>query len=236
MSTSNIKKQESWKMFDQIAGRYDRINDILSFGIHSRWRSQLTAHLPPRNNLQIVDLATGTGDVPLTLAPDPRVARIIGLDLSRNMIRLGKEKVTRKKLEHKITLSHGDGVTIPLDDACADVVTVVFGIRNFSRPETCLQNIHRILRPKGRVLILEFSIPQIPIWRILYFFWLRFPLPFLGGKLSRHPDAYRYLNQTIEEFPCGEDFTSLMEQAGFKSLGRKELTLGTVTLYSGEKN
>ena len=147
MSTLNVKKEESWKMFDRIAGRYDRINGILSFGIHHHWRAQLAAHLTSRRNLHVVDLATGTGDVPIVLAKNPNVARITGLDLSKNMIQLGRKKIARKNLENKITLSHGDAVTIPLEDNCADMVTVVFGIRNFSHPEKSLQNIYRILRP-----------------------------------------------------------------------------------------
>ena len=235
MSTLKAKKQESWKMFDQIAERYDRINSILSLGIHSRWRSRLTAHLPSRKNLQIVDLATGTGDVPLVLAKDSRVEKITGLDLSRNMIQKGKEKIARHNLQEKITLIHADAVTIPLQEASADVVTIVFGIRNLSQPTTCLKNIHRVLRPGGRVLILEFSTPSRPLWKMLYFTWLRFPLPLIGGWLARHPAAYQYLNQTIKEFPSGADFTALMKQAGFQSLGRKELTFGSVTLYFGDK-
>ena len=222
-------------MFDQIAQRYDRINSVLSLGIHSRWRSQLTAYLPDKNHLHVLDLATGTGDVPLLLAQDPRVDGIVGLDLSLKMIEKGREKVAGKKWEDRITLSHGDAVTIPREDASADVVTLVFGIRNFSHPETCLQNIHRVLRPGGRVLILEFSTPSNPLWRAIYFTWLRFPLPLIGGLLSRNPSAYRYLNQSIEEFPSGADFTALMDRAGFHSLKAKELSLGSVTLYCGEK-
>ena len=222
-------------MFDQIAERYDLINGILSLGIHSRWRDQLIAYLPPKKGLHILDLATGTGDIPLILAKDPRVAKITGLDLSRNMIHRGIKKVAQRNLENKITLSHGDAVTIPLEDASVDIVTIGFGIRNVSRPETCLKNIHRVLRPGGRVLILEFSIPSNPIWKMLYLFWLRFPLPFIGAQLSRHPEAYRYLNKTIEDFPCGADFSHLMERAGFQSLKRREITFETVTLYSGEK-
>ena len=235
MSTLNAKKQESWRMFDQIAPSYDRINGILSLGIHSHWRSQLTAYLPPRPNLQIIDLATGTGDVPLLLAKNSEVAQIIGLDLSQNMLQRGREKILRQNLEKKITLSHGDAVTIPQKDNSADAVTMAFGIRNLSQPQTCLKNIYRVLRSGGRVLILEFSTPANPLWKMLYFSWLRFPLPLLGKWLSRHPDAYQYLNQTIQEFPSGEYFTGLMKEVGFKSPRRKEMTFGSVTLYLGDK-
>ena len=222
-------------MFDKIATSYDRINSVLSLGLHSHWRSRLIAYLPKKNNLQILDLATGTGDVPLLLSSDPRVEKIVGLDLSQKMIEQGREKIARQKRENKIVLFHGDAVTIGRKDASADVVTLAFGIRNFSHPETSLKNIHRVLRPGGRVLILEFSTPRNPLWKGIYFTWLRFPLPIIGRLLSRHPTAYSYLNQSIEEFPSGKDFTNMMEQAGFHSLQAKELSFGSVTLYCGEK-
>lgn len=229
------RKKESYKIFDEIAGTYDFLNHFLSLGIDIYWRKKLLANLPEVDSINALDLATGTGDVPLTLISDSRVKKITGLDLSEGMINLGIQKVKNKNLENKIILLKGDGVHIPCADNVFDVTTISFGIRNFSDPAVSLQNIHRVLKPHGRLMIMEFSIPANFLVRNLYFFYFRNILPFIGNLFSKHKDAYTYLNETVEDFPYGNDFLVLMKNAGFTNLKFTPLTFGIATLYIGDK-
>jgi demethylmenaquinone methyltransferase/2-methoxy-6-polyprenyl-1,4-benzoquinol methylase len=229
------RKKESYKIFDEIAGTYDFLNHFLSLGIDIYWRKKFLANLPDTASINALDLATGTGDVPLTLVKDTRVKKVTGIDLSEGMINLGLVKVKQKKLEQKIILLKGDGVHIPCGDNIFDLTTISFGIRNFSDPALSLQNIHRVLKKNGRLMIMEFSIPENFIVRNFYFFYFRNILPFIGNLFSKHKDAYTYLNQTVEDFPYGNDFLVLMKNAGFTNLKFTPLTFGIATLYIGDK-
>lgn len=236
MSSLDTRKKESYKIFDQIAGTYDLLNHMLSFGIDIYWRSQMKKLLPQRQGLKALDLACGTGDVSLVMGADEKVTSLEGLDLSQGMIDYGREKVVKKKLENKVQLNIGDGVHIPREDESVDVVTLSFGIRNFNDPQKSLENIARVLRPGGRAIIMEFSIPKSRFFRGIYFFYFRHLLPFVGNLISKHRDAYTYLNQTVEEFPYGEDFAQMMSKAGLHQVQLKTLTFGIATLYWGDKN
>lgn len=229
------RKKESYKIFDEIAGTYDLLNHTLSFGIDIYWRNKMLKFLPEKESINALDLATGTGDVPLTLIKDKRVKKITGIDLSKGMVELGKIKVKEKKLDHKINLMIGDGVTIPTGDNVFDLTTISFGIRNFSDPQKSLFDIYRVLKPNGRLMIMEFSIPKNFIVRTIYFFYFRHLLPFVGNLISKHKDAYTYLNQSVEDFPYGDSFLALMKNAGFINLKMKSLTFGIATLYIGDK-
>jgi demethylmenaquinone methyltransferase/2-methoxy-6-polyprenyl-1,4-benzoquinol methylase len=233
--TLSERKKESYKIFDEIAGTYDFLNHFLSLGIDIYWRNKFLANLPDTASINALDLATGTGDVPLTLINDTRIKKITGIDMSEGMINLGIKKVLKKKLENQIILLKGDGVHIPCADSVFDLTTISFGIRNFSDPVISLQNIHRVLKPNGRLMIMEFSIPSNFIIRKLYFFYFRNILPFIGNLFSNHKDAYTYLNQTVENFPYGNDFLVLMKNAGFTNLQFTPLTFGIATLYIGDK-
>jgi demethylmenaquinone methyltransferase/2-methoxy-6-polyprenyl-1,4-benzoquinol methylase len=237
MSSSSIRerKQQSYKIFDQIAGTYDLLNRILSCGIDVYWRKKLINHLPRKNDLKVLDLATGTADLALEIGRQKSVAKVEGIDLSVGMIELGKKKVENKGLANKITLGTGDGVNIPRNDDQYDVVTVSFGIRNFYDPLTSLKNMKRVLKPNGKVLVMEFSMPSLAIVRVPYLFYFRKVLPWVGNLLSKHGDAYTYLNKTVEDFPQGKDFEDLMKQAGLKNVKSQRLTFGINTIYSGEK-
>lgn len=230
------KKQESpsrkevWKMFDLISPTYDRINRILSLGMDQRWRKRVAQFLPERSDLKLIDLATGTGDQVAALLNSPvSIQSITGIDLSNEML-----AIARKKIQQKTEFFHADAENIPFSDASFDAATFSFGIRNVNNPLRSLQEIHRILKSRGRCLVLEFSLPPQPI-RPFYLLYLRHILPRVGGLLSKKPAAYRYLNQTIEQFPSGKDFCSLMNQAGFTDLQAIPMALGGVTLYVGEK-
>ncbi|MDD4974015.1 MAG: bifunctional demethylmenaquinone methyltransferase/2-methoxy-6-polyprenyl-1,4-benzoquinol methylase UbiE [Bacteriovorax sp.] len=230
------RKKESYKIFNEIASTYDLLNHTLSFGIDIYWRKKLLKHLPQKDSINALDLATGTGDVPLTLVSDPRIKKITGIDLSKGMVDIGIEKVKKKGLEKKIFLMLGDGVNIPAGDNAFDLTTISFGIRNFSDPQKSLHDIHRVLKEDGRLMIMEFAIPTNPIIRTVYFFYFRHFLPKIGNLISKHKDAYTYLNQSVEDFPFGDNFLALMRNAGFKNLKMQPLTFGIAMLYIGDKN
>lgn len=232
----NARKKESYKIFDDIASTYDFLNHFLSMGIDIHWRNQLLKYLPKKESINALDLATGTGDVALTLVKNPRVKKVTGLDLSIGMIEVGKKKILKKQLEQKINLMIGDGTRIEAADSSFDLTTISFGIRNFNDPQKSLHEIYRVLRNDGRVMIMEFSIPTNFIIRSIYFFYFRNLLPFVGNIVSKHKDAYTYLNQSVETFPYGEEFLKLMRNAGFKNLKALPLTFGIATLYIGDKN
>lgn len=227
----NPSKKDVWKMFDIISPTYDKINRVLSLGMDQRWRKKLAKELPPKKNLKIIDLATGTGDQAAALLKSrASIHSITGIDLSLDMMEIGK----KKGLE-KMEFCKGDAENPPFPDATFDVATFSFGIRNVNSPLKSLQSIHHILKPKGRCLILEFSLPPKPI-RGVYLFYLRYILPQLGGLLSGKKEAYKYLNETIEEFPSGKDFCFLLKEAGFHKIRAIPMALGAVTLYIGDKS
>lgn len=229
------RKKESYKIFNEIAGTYDLLNHTLSLGIDIYWRNKLLKNLPAKESINALDLATGTGDVALTLIKDRRIKKITGLDLSKGMIDIGIEKVKKKGHDKKIFLMLGDAVNIPAADNSFDLTTISFGIRNFSDPQKSLHDIYRVLKKDGRVMIMEFAIPSNFIIRSIYFFYFRYFLPKIGNLISKHKDAYTYLNKTVEEFPYGDEFLKLMQNAGFKNLKKESLTFGIAMLYIGDK-
>jgi demethylmenaquinone methyltransferase/2-methoxy-6-polyprenyl-1,4-benzoquinol methylase len=231
----NERKKESYKIFDQIAHRYDFLNRVLSMGIDIYWRKQLRRWLPNKEQLKVLDLATGTADVALELAKDQRVASIEGIDPSKEMLEIGTQKIRQRHLENKISLEQGNGENIQRPDNNYDVTTVSFGIRNYGDPLKGLQEKLRVLKPGGVSLILEFGIPQTPIIKQLYLFYFRKILPIFGNILSQHKDAYTYLNKTAETIPLGEKFVALMQEAGYKKITTKSLTFGIAILYRREK-
>lgn len=217
-------------LFNSIASRYDAINRILSFGLDLHWRRALRKHLPLQQNLHLLDVATGTGDQLLALLPDRRIASAIGVDIAREMLERGRFKL--KKWSSQVQLQEGDALSLAFGAHTFDAVTISFGIRNVPNPHLALQEMHRVLKPQGRILILEFSMPRT--WRLpFYRLYLRHILPRVGGLLSGNPDAYRYLNRTIESFPSGDAFLAWMRQAGFTNLSAHPMTGGAVTLYVG---
>ncbi len=233
--TLTTRKSESYKIFDEIANTYDFLNHFLSFGVDLYWRKKFLKNLPGGGSLSALDLATGTGDVAILLASEQRIKKITGIDRSKEMVARGNFKVIKKNLSHKIRLNIGDGVEVPFADNSFDLVTISFGIRNFSDPQKSLQNIYKVLKPGGRVLIMEFALPKNWFIRKTYFFYFRNILPFLGNLLSGHKDAYSYLNKTVEDFPHGENFRSWMINAGFANTSFEKFTFGVVNLYRGDK-
>ena len=228
-------RRDVWKMFDRIAARYDLLNHLLSANIDKRWRRRLATMLPGSGNLSVLDLATGTGDQLLALAADSRVTNGIGIDLAEQMLAVGREKIGRLNLDRQLSLEHGDAENIPFDTNRFDAVTITFGIRNMTDIRLTLTEMHRVLKPGGRALILEFSLPRNRLVRAAYLFYLRRILPGLGAVISGDSAAYQYLNETIETFPHGTAFCELMTEACFNSVKHTPLTLGVATIYCGDK-
>ena len=227
---------ESWKMFDRIAERYDVLNRVLSFRRDVAWRKFLYEKLPDGCGLKVLDLATGTGDVLLGLAAaGDKVAAGVGVDKSAKMLAVGKRKVEERRLTRAVTLLRGDASALGVMGESFDVATMAFGIRNVPNVPEALREIWRVLKPEGRVLILEFSLPRNRIIRGLYLFYFRNILTRIGAFVSGDRHAYRYLNRTVEEFPRGEAFCSILREAGFKNVQAHPLTVGVATLYEGDK-
>jgi demethylmenaquinone methyltransferase/2-methoxy-6-polyprenyl-1,4-benzoquinol methylase len=223
-------------MFDRIAHRYDLLNRLLSMGTDKAWRKTMRRYLPGEGPLELLDLATGTADVLLFLErTSGRIARGVGLDMSAGMLSYGQEKVERAGLSRKLKLTHGDATCLPIASESFDAVTISFGIRNVLDVDAALREMLRILRPGGRALILEFSLPGSALVRVPYLFYFRNILPLVGGAISGDTQAYRYLNKTVETFPFGEDFLQLMRNAGFANTRAIPLSFGIATLYMGDR-
>lgn len=222
-------------MFNAISTSYDRVNRILSFGIDVRWRKKMVEHLPQGERLTLLDLATGTCDQLLTLMQSGKFASAIGMDLAEEMLKMGREKVSQSPFSKKVVLQLASALEIPLEENVFDCVSISFGIRNVVDIAKCLEEMHRVLKPGGKGLILEFSLPKNRAVRFFHLLYLRYFLPLIGGIVSGKRSAYSYLNQTIESFPYGNAFCQFMEKGGFTKVKAYPLTWGVATLYVGEK-
>lgn len=223
-------------MFDRIAHRYDLLNRILSMGTDRGWRKMMRRYLPGSGPIRLLDLATGTADVMLFLdRTSGRIGSGVGLDLSAGMLSYGRIKIRDRGLSSKLRLVRGDATCLGAGTDQFDAATFSFGIRNVLDVPAALREMLRVLKPGGRALILEFSIPANPIVRIPYLFYFRHVLPLIGGLVSGDSQAYRYLNKTVETFPYGEDFMALMRDAGYEHLKAIPLSFGIATLYLGDK-
>ena len=229
-------RQNVGGMFDRIAPRYDLLNRLLSGRRDVAWRKVLAQNLPQSAGLEILDLATGTGDVLLSLAGTSHPTnRGVGIDFSGGMLRCAQEKIRARALSNTLTLVQGDATCVPVCNNHYDAVTIAFGIRNVLDVDAALREMHRCLNKRGRALILEFSLPSSALFRCLYLMYFRHVLPRIGALISGDGQAYRYLNETVESFPYGESFCDLMRKAGFHSVQAIPLTFGIATLYLGDK-
>lgn len=236
-STESVPSRVNvYQMFDRIAGKYDTLNRILSLRRDVTWRKQVVKHLPDGEALRLLDLATGTGDQILFLMKNThRIAEAIGVDLSEGMLAIGREKVAQSPYAERVRLETGDALNIPVEEGGFDVTTISFGIRNVIDVPNAMAEMLRVLKPGGRSLILECSLPPNFLLRKIYLFYFRHFLPWIGGLVSGNTDAYKYLNRTVETFPCGEDFCKIMRDAGFQNVGCRTMTLGVATIYFGDK-
>ena len=220
-------------MFDRIARRYDLLNRLLSAGTDVRWRRACVDLLEPARPARVVDLATGTADLLVEALGRDAGRRGVGVDLSEQMLRRGAAKLRRRGLDARARLIAGDVEALPLPSASFDAATIGFGIRNVGDPAAALAEFRRVLRPGGRLVVLEFSLP--PGWRgALYRRYFRGILPRIGALVSGDAAAYSYLPASVERFPAPEAFAALMERAGFTAVSWRLLTGGIACLHRGE--
>lgn len=229
------KKAVVGAMFDSIAWRYDFLNHFLSFGIDRSWRKKAIKIISESvNNPKILDVATGTGDLAIA-AMKLNPEKITGIDISQNMLEIGREKIREKGFSEKIELISGDSENIAFPDNCFDVAMVAFGVRNFSDPQKGLSEMNRVLFPGGMIMVLEFSKPTSFPFRQIYNFYFLNILPMFGRLFSKDREAYRYLPDTVMKFPDNEKFIRLMSGAGFTGIRQNKLTFGVASIYTGIK-
>lgn len=223
-------------MFDRIAPTYDLLNHLLSLGWDYAWRRKVAGLLPAQGALQILDLATGTGDLLLSvLHRCPNVVQATGLDISERMLEICREKLRTRGLAERVELVHADAAATPFPPDTFDSVTMAFGIRNTADVAATLAEILRILKPGGSTLILEFALPAHRLVRWCYLKYLRSVVPQMGRMVSGDRQAYRYLDESIEGFHRPAAFSALMRQAGFREVAVIPLTFGVAAIYHGTK-
>lgn len=231
----SAKGEKIQQMFGAIAPRYDFLNRLLSFGIDRRWRTTAVRLLKYKEGSRILDVATGTGDVALEIAlRTPASVKITGADFCKEMVDLGAVKVAASPFAERIDLKVAPCEDLPFASNTFDSITIAFGIRNVVDRKLGLAEMWRVLRPGGRMIILEFSTPRSQLFRQLYYFYFRQLLPLVGGLFSRY-NAYKYLPDSVLEFPSQEEFCQMIGEAGFRNIHLHELTFGIATIYVGEK-
>ena len=223
------------KMFDRISPKYDRLNHLLSFNIDKTWRKKTAKAVAKDQPKTILDLATGTGDLAIALAKYNPQAHIIGVDISENMLAIGKEKIKKQGLENQVDLRLGDAAALPFESQFFDAVTVAFGVRNFENLQQGLSEICRVLKPNGQVYILEFSMPErFPI-KQAYRLYFKQILPKIGKQVSKDDWAYSYLPESVERFPKPAAFLQTLNDNGLSEATARSLTWGIATLYTARK-
>ena len=228
------KKEQVAGMFDRIAHKYDFLNHFFSMGIDKGWRKKAIKSIAPIHPKQILDVATGTGDFAVAAAKLNPTA-IMGIDISEGMLDIGRQKMKDLQLDQLITLQYGDSETLVFETNQFDAITCGYGVRNFENLEKGLTQMNRVLRPGGKVAILEFSKPKAFPIKQLYNFYFRYIMPGLGKLVSKDATAYTYLPESVAAFPEGDDFLNIMKSCGFKEVHARPLTFGITTLYTATK-
>lgn len=233
---SNLdKKHQVAKMFDSIAFRYDFLNKFLSAGIDRHWRKKAISQLKELKPKIVLDVATGTADVALIANEILHPEKIVGIDISDGMLHLGRKKIENNGLQNVIKLYNGDSEKINYPDNSFDAVTVAFGVRNFQNLEKGLTEMLRVLKPGGKLVVLEFSKPKHTGFSIFYKFYMKIIAPGAGRIFANNKSAYKYLNDSVQLFPEREQFTFLMNQTGYRNIYFKPLSLGICCIYCGSK-
>ncbi|WP_028890193.1 bifunctional demethylmenaquinone methyltransferase/2-methoxy-6-polyprenyl-1,4-benzoquinol methylase UbiE [Tenacibaculum ovolyticum] len=228
------KKEQVAKMFDNISEDYDGLNRVISLGIDVSWRKKVVKLIGENNPQQILDIATGTGDLALMMAKlNPK--KIVGLDISAGMLEVGKQKIEKANLTDKIEMIVGDSENIPFDDNTFDAITVSFGVRNFENLDKGLTEIYRVLKPGGKFVVLETSNPTKFPFKQGYKFYTNFILPVIGKIFSKDKVAYSYLSESANSFPFGEAFNNILQKNGFNSAKNLPVTFGVASIYTALK-
>lgn len=228
------KKEAVKEIFNDIAPKYDLLNHFLSLNIDKRWRRKAIEYIRPEEKGELLDVACGTGDFSIE-AYRAGVQKVTGIDISANMVAIGQKKVEALGLASYITLQAGDSEQIGFEDEHFDVVTVAFGVRNFEHLEAGLKEMQRVLKKGGKVIILEFSMPEHFPMKQVYKFYFRRILPILGGWISGNKDAYTYLPESVMKFPQGEVFLDILKGCDFVQVTQRKLTFGIASIYVGVK-
>lgn len=228
------KKAQVTQMFDTISGNYDGLNRVISFGIDVKWRNRVVAILTEKNPNNILDIATGTGDLAIALVKTGAKS-IIGLDLSPGMLEVGKKKVAGQKMENTIDMVVGDSEDLPFEDNSFDAVTVAFGVRNFENLEKGLAEIYRVLRTTGTFVVLETSVPTKTPFKEGYRTYTKYLLPIIGRLFSKDKSAYAYLSESASVFPHGESFNNILRKIGFIEVENRPQTFGVASIYVATK-
>ena len=227
------KKEQVAEMFNNIAFRYDFLNSLLSLGIHKGWRKKAVSIFKNKKPEFILDVASGTGDFAIeSLISHPK--KITGVDISAGMLEVGKQKIKKLQLENKIELQLADAEHLPFADNYFDVITVGFGVRNFENLEMGLKDMLRVLKPKGDLVIIEFSKPT-GVFSYLYKFYFSYVTPTIGKLFSKDHRAYSYLPESVEAFPHGQVFCNILTKCGYKEAKAQKLTFGVASIYTATK-
>jgi demethylmenaquinone methyltransferase / 2-methoxy-6-polyprenyl-1,4-benzoquinol methylase len=233
--STQTKKEQVAAMFDDIAVKYDFLNRFLSAGIDIGWRKKAIKQLVNHHPAYILDVATGTADVAILSAAILKPQKITGIDISDGMLAVGRKKVEKLGLQNTIELLNGDSETINFNDNTFDGVTVAFGVRNFQNLEKGLQEIKRVLKPGGKLVVLEFSKPKLWATQKVYNLYMNVVAPNAGKLFSKNRNAYEYLDKSIKKFPEGKNFTKILDQLEYRNTYCKPLSLGICSIYCGEK-
>lgn len=228
------KKGQVEEMFDNISGKYDLLNHVLSVNIDKIWRRRTINKLKPYSPKKILDVATGTGDFALA-ASRLKDVQITGIDISEGMLNVGRKKIVKRKLEESITFLKADSENLPFEKNSFDAAIVGFGVRNFENLKKGLAEINRVLQPGGVFFVLEFSKPGHAPFKQLYSFYFTKILPRIGKMVSKDSSAYTYLPESVKEFPDGERFLAILADVGFENTKSYTQTFGIATIYVGHK-
>ena len=228
------KKEQVKKMFDNISTDYDGLNRVITFGIDVRWRKKVVALVLKRKAHNVLDIATGTGDLAIQFA-EKGVESVTGLDLSNGMLEIGRKKITQKGLNNRVEMIQGDSEDLPFEENTYDAVTVAFGVRNFEDLEKGLSEIYRVLKKGGILVVLETSVPTKSPTKQLYRFYTKHILPWIGKVFSKDKSAYAYLSESAAAFPYGENFNNILGKIGFIAMENRPQTLGVATIYTAIK-
>lgn len=229
------KKEQVEEMFDNIAHRYDFLNHLLSAGIDKTWRRKAIKHIGKYNPKLVMDMATGTGDFAIDTAQRLPIDKVVGLDLSEEMLAIGRKKSTKKSLENKIEYVKGDSENLNFESNTFDAMTAGFGVRNFENLEAGLSEMYRVLKPNAPLVVLEVSQPDSFPMKQIFGIYFKVILPIVGRLFSKDHRAYTYLPESVEAFPYGDDFINILKKLGFKNAKHHKLTFGICAMYTCEK-
>lgn len=234
ISKMNNKEVEIEKMFDSISKEYDFLNRIITFGTDAKNKKEITRIVEEKNPSKVLDIATGTADIPINLSKIKN-CKITGVDISKNMIAMGRKKIKNKNLSKKITLEIGNAERLKYKSNHFDVITIGFGVRNFEYLDRCLIEARRVLKKSGWLIIYETSLPKNIIIRTFYLIISSLFIPLMGLLFSKNPIAYFYLQISSKVFPSGIDFLKILSKVGFCDFEIKEKLFGSLSIYIAKK-